>query len=693
MARAGDRSDGELRPLPVLPSRLHLVESRFVTLKGATRRTLTFPELARTDDPSRQTEQLVVTVDAQLFYGVLQALPYLVNYPYECTEQTLNRFVSTGIVSSLFGRYPAVAKMAAELAKRDTRLEHVGSRRPEPPDGARGDALARGGEGRQGEAGGPRQGPRSADRQGHARGGAGQARARRRRRSARFPWWPGGPPSPYMTLYILYGISKAREFGVDVPKDMVQKALAYLHRHYRDEWVRDSMKCDCGWEFVTFLNYVLTSYPDDSLDGRGLHRRPSARRCSTSRSATGSSTRRTSRATSRSRCSARGRPADARLVWDSVMDSAKTDADTGTFWAPEDRAWLWYNDTIETHAFALRTLAELAPRDPRRDGLVQWLFLNKKLNHWKSTRGTAEVIYALVHYLKQEGQLGVREDATVEVGHGDAIVRLRARRVHGQGDQVVIPGRAGRRRSGPRRSSSRRPRRGCSSRRPPGTSRPSGCPTRGRATSSRCRGATSGARAGPGRGRSCRSPRARSWPGRRGRGAALAAREARGRVRAPARSARRGLRAGHPRLRVQVGPGLGLYEEMRDSGDNFFFEWLPAGEYTFRYRLRAATAGRFRVGPAEVQSMYAPEFAARSAGAVLQVALAPQSEGRMSTTPSDARQSGCCAARFHPAALAALAVGIGAACATMSSTMVSARAESPLTPARTWSAAACRRAR
>ena len=43
------------------------------------------------------------------------------------------------------------------------------------------------------------------------------------------------------------------------------------------------------------------------------------------------------------------------------MDSAKTRKDEGTFWAPEDRSWLWYNDTIETHAFALRTLMELGP--------------------------------------------------------------------------------------------------------------------------------------------------------------------------------------------------------------------------------------------------------------------------------------------------------------------------------------------
>ena len=45
-------------------------------------------------------------------------------------------------------------------------------------------------------------------------------------------------------------------------------------------------------------------------------------------------------------------------------------------------------------------------------------------------------------------------------------------------------------------------------------------------------------------------------------------------------------------------------------------------EYTFEYRLRVAMAGSFKVGPATVQSMYAPEFAAYSAGAVLEVSPA-----------------------------------------------------------------------
>ena len=65
--------------------------------------------------------------------------------------------------------------------------------------------------------------------------------------------------------------------------------------------------------------------------------------------------------------------------------------------------------------------------------------------------------------------------------------------------------------------------------------------------------------------------------------------------------------------------GIVWYEETRDSGSNFFFEWLPAGQYTFKYRVRANMAGTFKVGPATVQSMYAPEFAAYSSGATLAI--------------------------------------------------------------------------
>ena len=134
------------------------------------------------------------------------------------------------------------------------------------------------------------------------------------------------------------------------------------------------------------------------------------------------------------------RPKDADLVWASVMDSAKTTVDGGTSWAPEDRGWLWYNDTIETHAFALRTLMELAPADARSEGLVQWLFLNKKLNHWKSTRATSEVIYSVAWFLKKTGALGVRETITAEACGTKTTFTFEPDKYTGKKNQLVIAG-------------------------------------------------------------------------------------------------------------------------------------------------------------------------------------------------------------------------------------------------------------
>ncbi|HSM13533.1 MAG TPA: alpha-2-macroglobulin family protein, partial [Thermoanaerobaculia bacterium] len=218
-ARAGGLSDGELRPLPVLPSRIRLAQSRFAALKGGERRELVFEDL-RAEDPTRIDERMVVTVDGQLFYGMLDALPYLVDYPYECTEQTMNRFVSTGILGSLFDRYPAVGAMAQQLAERETRWERFDAADPN-----RRMALeetpwlrqARGGEGTTDEALLRVLDPAV------ARAVREDALGKLRKAqlpSGAFPWFPGGPPSPWMTLYLMYGFGRAADFGVEVPQDV-----------------------------------------------------------------------------------------------------------------------------------------------------------------------------------------------------------------------------------------------------------------------------------------------------------------------------------------------------------------------------------------------------------------------------------------------------------------------------------------
>ncbi len=616
VARAGDLSDGELRPLPVLPGRMHLVQSKFAALRDADRRELTFADMAADDDPTRIDDRLVVTVDAQLFAGVLAALPYLVEYPYECTEQTLNRFLSTGIVASVMDRYPDVAALAAKLAaRRDTQYEQWEADDPnrrmlleETPWLA----LSRGGDTD------PEKLLKVLDPD-VAR--AVRAASLRKLEDAQtssggFPWWPGGPPSPHMTMYIAAGLSKALEFGVEVPKPMVQRAFAYLHRWYVDEVVDEMIGHDCCWELVTYLEWVLSNFPDDdwtggvfTADDRRRMREHSFRHWRDhSPMLKGYLALVLERA---------DRPDDAGLVWDAVMDSAKTDRDLGTYWAPEDRAWLWYNDTTETHALALRVLTELDPDDPRRVGIVQWLFLDKQLGHWKSTRATAEVIYSLVHYLEAEGQLGIAEAVTVDVGPYAETFEFEPGDFRGPA-RLVVPG----------------PQVG-----PETATTVVSKQTDGIAFASATWHYSTEQLPEEARGDLFEVHREVLRRERRGDehvleplgpGDAIAVGDQlevqltiRAKHAAEYVHVRDPRGAGLEPERLTSGwrwdLGVTAYEEVRDSGTNFFIDWLPAGEYVLKYRQRASMAGTFKVAPATLQSMYAPEFAAFSSGTTLEV--------------------------------------------------------------------------
>ena len=61
-----------------------------------------------------------------------------------------------------------------------------------------------------------------------------------------------------------------------------------------------------------------------------------------------------------------------------------------------------------------------------------------------------------------------------------------------------------------------------------------------------------------------------------------------------------------------------LYAPPEAGGRIFYNQDLTA--FNFEYRLRATMAGAFRAAPALLQSMYAPEFTAYSAGSRLEVA-------------------------------------------------------------------------
>jgi alpha-2-macroglobulin len=612
--RSGSFSDGEKRSLFVLPSRMHLAQSKFQILKDKSLKSFDFKD-AHEADASRVNEKVVVTLDGQLFYSVLSALPYLVNYPYECTEQVLNRFLSTGIVSSLFDQFPAVKKMAEKMSSRKTQLESF-----DAADANRKLALEET-PWLEASQGGTKQ---------EALTNVLDARSARRERERSlsqlekhqtslggFPWFPGGAPSPYMTLYVLHGFSKALEFGVSVPKEMISKAWSYMHRHYVDEIVAKCMARDACWEEISFLNYVLSNYPDSSWGNDVFSAAERARMLEFSFKHWKQHSPYLKGYLSLTLSRAK-RASDAKLVWDSVLDSAKVSDEEGTHWAREDRSWLWYQDEIETHAFALRTGMELGSSPKLMDGLVLWLFLNKKLNHWKSTRATGEVLYSLAHYLKKTGQLGVREEAVVRIGADKHSFEFLADEYSGKKNQVVVPGDK------------------VSSKTFPITVEKS---TSGYLFASTTWHYSTEKMPTEDRGDFLKVSRRYFKRVAKGEQIVLLplsdkellslGDEVEVQISVSSKHAAEYVQLRDPRAsgfepissvsQYKWDFGVGWYEEVRDSATNFFFDWIPQGEFTFKYRMRVTNTGRFRIGPATLQPVYAPEFAAFSRGEVLNV--------------------------------------------------------------------------
>jgi uncharacterized protein YfaS (alpha-2-macroglobulin family) len=614
VAHAGELSDGERRVLPVLPARIQLSQSRFVTVQGGETRELAIEDLRDAErDPTLEHESLVLQVDGQLFFSMLRALPYLIAYPHECTEQTMNRFVSTGMLESLFRRHPALRAMASRFSARKEQFE------PWHFDDPNQRMLlaetpwliqARGG-GRKPEELINILDPATVEAQRRA---AIEDLRKAQLPDGGFPWWPGGPPSPYITMVILHGLARAAEFDVPVPRSMVRKAFRYLGELYRREYQERIVVEDYNYELITFLNYVLSCYPDAryyrpafSEEDREAMLRFSLehwrKHAPYSKALLAITAQRMSRA------------AEARQVLDSIMDSAITRRDQGTFWSPEERAWLWYNDTIEGHALILRALLEIAPGDSRADGIVLWLLLNRKMNQWRSTKATAEVLYSLARYLEARQGLASRERALLRWGERQEEIVFDPEDFRTGRHQVVIPGDEVN----------------------PETMWRAEIANESQGTLFASMSWHYSTEELPATARGDFLSVTRRYFRRLHRGDQMVLEPlSEGDVIAVGDQIEVQLRIAtkHPMEFVHLRDpraagfepeattsgylwqgGLGLYREVRDSGMNFFFEWLPQGEYDLSYRLRATTAGRFRAAPATLQSMYAPEFSAFSSGA------------------------------------------------------------------------------
>lgn len=608
VARAGGLSDAQENDLPVLPSRERLVASSVVSLDGNSSKTFKLQELEAAD-ASREVEALHLEIQPQLILTVLNSLPYLVHYPYECTEQLLNRYVPLAITNSFYRKYPALRASVAKIPKRGTltpawerdnpvRLMSlmetpweqqskgqesywpmIDMLDPKVVAGEKEDALYK------------LKAYQNSD--------------------GSFPWFPGGRPSLYMTLYALEGLAEAARYGVDVPQDMARKALSYvlseIPSHMKAEEEQTSL--------VLYAAYVVTSFPASWAESRtGLTYAKAwvdyADKHAGAMTAFG-------KAYAAYVYLRLGEKAKAESYLARAMDGARSDDIAGVYWTPEKISWLWYNDTVEKHAFILRTLLAVRPADPKIAGMVRWLLFNRKANEWKSTKASAAAIYSLLDVMKAKGALDKAETFDLKWGATSEKLELQPF------DWVAKPLRWSKYGAEITKKdySPKVEKKG------PGLAFAAftGIYTTDKAAEESPAGMMNVSRS-----YFLRVKEGDSYtlkPLASG-GTVAVGDQVEVHLAVNTRSQFEYVHIKDPKAagfeaeELNSGwkwDGLGRYEEPRDSLTNFFVEWLPHGEYELKYRLRPTTPGTYRLGAAVMQSMYAPEFAAHSAGMVINV--------------------------------------------------------------------------
>ncbi|MCF7838060.1 MAG: alpha-2-macroglobulin [Candidatus Marinimicrobia bacterium] len=385
-ARGGAHADAMERTLPV---REHGLD-RQITIAGKADAEVTELTLELPAARKPGTTTLEVRIAPSLAVTLLEALPYLADYPYGCTEQTLSRFlpaVSVAATLRTLGLDPAVAARYFTTPVPGAPKSHPKG----PGDLTQLEAMTRAGL------------ERLYDFQ-HDSGGWG--------------WWKEGATDPYMSAYVLWGLSLARDAGLEVRPTVLERAADYLRRRLVDFQEQPDQQ---AWLLHALAYHRAGAKPHefeekalDNLWGRhtGLN--------AYSRALFAIAAHRSGRAEWAqllARNLENGVQRDAAPGHSRLVTDPQPDNPLGQATAHWGRLGIvrWSENASEATAFALTALLEITPDNELIGPVMNWLIKNRRGAHWGNTRATAMAVLAANRYLQVSGELAAPVAYRLEV--------------------------------------------------------------------------------------------------------------------------------------------------------------------------------------------------------------------------------------------------------------------------------------
>lgn len=626
IAKAGSFSDGEQNVLPILSNRMLVTETLPMWIRSDQTKTFTLNKLKDNTSTTLKHHKLTLEVTSNPAWYAVQALPYLMEYPYECAEQTFSRYYANTLASYIANSNPRIQEVFNQWKSSDALLSNLEKNQDLKSLLIQETPWLRDAQSE------TEQKKRIAllfdlNKMNSEQKSALRKLEQMQYGSGGFPWFQGGRENRFITQHIATGFGHLKKLGVTQfdpeTTNMLQNAIRFLDNEFVKEY--DELKRYCLKNKIdinknhlshTQIHYLyMRSFfsninrPKNTNEAWNYYLGQSKKYwLSQSLYSQGLLALIMNRNEDRT---------TAIKIIRSLDEKSISSEELGMYWKSNTASWFWYQAPIETQSLMIEVFSEIEA-EPKRteivDNLKIWLLKNKQTNRWQTTKATSDAVYALLlqgsDWLSitdmvdivlgdQKIDPSTMEDVKIEAGTGYF-------KTSWSGNEIQ-----------PNMATAKISKKGkgiawgalywqyfenldkITSAETPLSLKKKLFLKKNTDTGEEITEITKDTKLELGdlvRVRvELRSDRAMEFVHMKDMRAS-------------------GLEPVNVISQYKWQDGLGYYESTKDASTNFFFDYLPKGVFVFEYDLRVNNKGNFSNGITTIQSMYAPEFSSHSEG-------------------------------------------------------------------------------
>ena len=427
VAKAGNFTDGEEMALPVLTNRMLVTETMPLPIRSNQTKTFRFEKLINQSNGSTtlRNHKLTLEFTANPAWYAVQALPYLMEYPYECSEQTFSRFYANSIASHIANSSPKIKAVfdswkntpdsKALLSNLEKNQELKSLMLEETPWvlDAKDETERK---------------KRVAvlfdlNKMSNELAVALKKLQKQQSSNGGWPWFEGMPDDRYITQHIITGMGHLDHLGIkNIHNDatvwnMVKDGVKYLDNRIREdyEWILEHDRAHLndnhlGYQQIQYL-YARSYFKDISIDNRNQtafdYYKGQEKKywLQNSRYMQGMI------ALALHRYDDKVTPKD---IMKSLKENSLNSEEMGMYWKENYDGFYWYQAPIEAQALLIEAFDEVTNDKKAVDDLKVWLLKSKQTQDWKTTKATTEAIYALL--LRGTDWLATESNVEISLG-------------------------------------------------------------------------------------------------------------------------------------------------------------------------------------------------------------------------------------------------------------------------------------